>query len=320
MDGSPTSTLILVAVFAAVFLGVQAVLGSLRHAGRHVSFANHRLKLLAAGDTESLVVARMRRARGLNEAGQLRQFMRWLNKLVLHSGLRIRPWMVFPAMLLAAAVLGAGVWLWKETPVLALAATLAGGASPILALVFLGKKRREKAVGQLPEALDVIIRSLAAGHPVPVAMKLVGREMPDPIGSEFGMASDEIGLGAGVSTAVQRMSERVDHEDMYLFAAMIRLQERTGGNLAELLRANAKTIRDRQTMRLKVKAASAEGRMSALILNLAPVGVWFAVNAMAPGFYGEVEGHPWVAYGFYAVGAWMVVGNLVMRRMINFRI
>jgi len=307
-------------VFAAAFFAVQTGVGLTRQAGRRAGFANYRLKLLASGDTETLVLARMRRARGLNKQGQIGEFLEWIKKLVLHSGLRVQAWMVFPAMLGAAVVLGGVSWVWKEAVPISVIASALGLAGPIFALIFLGKTRREKTVGQLPDSLDVIIRSLRAGHPVPVAMKLVGREMPDPIGSEFGMASDEIGFGAGVATAVQRMSERVDHEDMYLFAAMIRLQERTGGNLAELLASNAKTIRDRQTMRMKIKAASAEGRMSALILNLAPVGVWVAVNAMAPGFYGEVEGHPWVSYGFYAVGAWMVIGNLVMRRMINFRI
>ena len=317
---SPTLALSTLLLFAAVFLGVQALVGAGRQASRRMAFANHRLKLLASDDPHEQVLARMRRARGLDEAGQLKQFLRWVNKLILHSGLRAEAWMIFPAMLAGAVILGGGVWLWKEVVPLAVIATVGGAGAPIGALVFLGKRRRARAVSQLPEALDVIVRSLSAGHPVPVAMSLVAREMPDPIGSEFGMASDEVGFGAGISTAIQRMAERIDHEDVYLFAAMIRLQERTGGNLAELLRANADTIRDRQTMRLKIKAASAEGRASALILNIAPIGVWMGVNFMAPGFYGEVEGHPWVTYGFYIIAAWMVIGNLVMRKMINFRI
>jgi tight adherence protein B len=307
-------------IFAAAFLMFQIAIGVMKQAGAKVVLPNQRLKLLAAGDPQTLVLERMRRKRGLDSDGQLGEFLKYLGKLILHSGLPVRVWMVPPAMVVVGLLSGLGIWFWKENTIMAGVASAVGFAFPIFMLSFLGKRRRNKAVQQLPEALDVIVRSLSAGHPVPVALNLVGREMPDPIGSEFGIAADEIGFGAGVATAIQRMAERIDHEDFSLFAAMIRLQERTGGNLAELLRANAKTIRDRQTMRLKIKAASAEGRMSALILNLAPIGVWLGVNTMAPDFYGEVEGHPWVTYGFWGVAAWMVIGNLVMRRMINFRI
>jgi tight adherence protein B len=144
--------------------------------------------------------------------------------------------------------------------------------------------------------------------------------MPDPIGSEFGMASDEISFGASISAAVQRMSDRVGHDDFELFSAMIRLQERTGGNLADLLRSNAKTIRDRQKMRLRIKAASAEGRMSAMILNLTPLALYFGIQALSPDFYGAVKDSPAVTYMFWGIGIWMGIGNLVMRKMINFKI
>ena len=106
---------------------------------------------------------------------------------------------------------------------------------------------------------------------MPAAVNLVGREMPDPIGTEFGMAADEIAYGATLEQAVERMAERCQHPDVDLFAATVRLQERTGGNLTGLLKLNANTVRDRHKMRLKIKAASSEGRASAMILTSAPV-------------------------------------------------
>jgi tight adherence protein B len=151
-------------------------------------------------------------------------------------------------------------------------------------------------------------------------MALVGREMPDPIGTEFGVASDEISYGASISQTVQRLAERVGHEDFDLFSAMIRLQERTGGNLAELLRKSADTIRNRQKMRLKIKAASAEGRMSAMILNIAPIVLFLLINLAAPDFYGDVKGHKVITYATYGIIGWMLIGNLVMKKMINFKI
>src|SRR5204862_84670 len=83
---------------------------------------------------------------------------------------------------------------------------------------------------------------LEAGHPVPVAIALVGKEMADPIGSEFGMTADEIAYGATLSQAIERMSDRCRHADVDLFAATVRLQERAGGNLTNLLKLNASTV------------------------------------------------------------------------------
>lgn len=147
----------------------------------------------------------------------------------------------------------------------------------ILPLGFLKFKvgKRNTALGhQLPQALDIIVRSLEAGHPVPTAVTLVGREMSDPIGTEFGMAADEIAYGATLEQAVERMSERCQHPDIDLFAATVRLQEKTGGNLTGLLKLNANTVRERHKMRLKIKAASSEGRASAMILTAAPSSRW----------------------------------------------
>jgi len=175
-------------------------------------------------------------------------------------------------------------------------------------------------VAQLPDALEIIVRSLKAGHPVPVSMNMVGREMTDPISTEFKIANHEVGFGAPPGTAIQRIAERVGHEDFDLFAAMIRLHERTGGNLADLLEGNAKTIRDRFKMRMKIKAASAEGRMSALILNAAPLLLFIFIKMSVPEFYGEVEDSQIFKYGMVAVVLWMFIGNIVMRRMINIRI
>ena len=313
----------MVAVFASAFLLVQVVIGQARQAwtGAGAGRGNHRLRLMSQNDPQSRVLARIRRERGLDERGQLGAAWRWMGKVVLYSGVRgVRPWMVPPASVLCALVLGVGVWAWKEDTMLAGVAGALGLALPLLVLLKLGRRRRAKAVGQLPDALDVVVRSLKAGHPVPVALRLVAREMPDPLGTEFGTAVDEIGFGATVAQAVQRAAERVDHEDMFLFAAMIRLQERTGGNLVSLLSSIAATIRSRQTMRLRIRAASAEGRMSAMILNIAPMGIFVVVNLLSPDFYGSVEGHPWIKPTFWAVGVWMLIGNLVMRRMIAFRI
>jgi tight adherence protein B len=140
------------------------------------------------------------------------------------------------------------------------------------------------------------------------------------VGSEFGMAADEIAYGATLAQAVERMAERCQHPDVDLFSATVRLQERAGGNLTGLLKLNAATVRERHKMRLKIKAASAEGRASAMILTSAPFVAFGLVNLTNPHFYGDVINVPMVRYGLIGLLGWLVVGNLVMRKMIDMRL
>lgn len=307
-------------VFAAAILFIQAIIGLTRQTSKRVRLANDRLRRVSKSDSEGEALGRLRRARSMTPDGHIAGLNIKIAQLVMQSGLPLGQYGFYFASLGMAASIGMTAFLVKGTPIWGAVGFIIGANLPFVATSYLVKHRQKKAVAQLPDALDVIIRSLAAGHPVPVAMALVAREMPDPIGSEFGIASDEVSFGSTISAAVQKMSDRIGHEDFELFSAMIRLQERTGGNLAELLRSNAKTIRDRQKMRLKIKASSAEGRMSALILNAAPLLLFISINKMSPDFYGEVKDNPIVTYTLWGVVVWMAIGNLVMRRMINFKI
>ena len=191
--------------------------------------------------------------------------------------------------------------------------------APMIGLNMVAGRRMKKMSEQLPDALQIVCRSLEAGHPVATAVSLVAREMPDPIGTEFGMAADEVSYGMSLTNAVQRMAERAGDPDVELFVATVRLQEKTGGNLCELLKANTTTIRERQTMRLKVKAASSEGRASAMILTSAPFIVMSGIHVLRPEFYGDVMDEPLVRVVFPVLFIWMAIGNFVMRKMINFK-
>lgn len=306
--------------FCAGFLALQTMIGFGKQAAVAVKNINSRLKQMNEMDNQALVLSKIKRSRGLKDGDNLKQLSEWIGQAVIQSGLPLGRYGIYVLILASAVLLGLSFGLSKESWVWGAVGVIMGISAPIFLLKFLVGRRRKKAAQQLPEALDVIIRSLGAGHPVPVAMGLVAREMPDPVGSEFGIASDEVAFGSTVPAAIQRLSDRVGHEDFELFSAMIRLQEKTGGNLAELLASNAKTIRDRQRMRLKIKAASAEGRMSALILNATPVLMFLGVNKLAPEFYGDVQGNTILTFALWGVVIWMAIGNLVMRKMINFKI
>ena len=186
----------LVLVFAAVFTAGQALFG-LFTVARQKRQLNKRLKVAEKVDGVSALVMELRKQRGLNADGRKGERLRWLSNLIVASGLTYEPrkWAMMDLGAAAAAALVVAVPL--KHPLLALPAAAAVAlAGPI---VFLKVKagQRSKALGfQLPQALDVIVRSLEAGHPVPTAVALVGREMADPVGTEFGMAADEIAYGA----------------------------------------------------------------------------------------------------------------------------
>lgn len=312
--------IVMVMIGAAVFAGVQGLVGlfSVATQKRQV---NRRLKIGEKVEGIGALVVELRKQRGLTASGHRSENLRWLSNLIVASGLPYdqRKWLTY----IAGAAIGLALvgFLVLKTPIAAVSGAVLGGAvGPVVLLKYKAGKRKAALGFQLPQALDIIVRSLEAGHPVPAAVGLVGREMSDPIGTEFGMAADEIAYGATLEQAVERMAERCQHADVDLFAATVRLQERTGGNLTGLLKLNANTVRDRHKMRLKIKAASSEGRASAAILTAAPFVAVGLIVVMAPSFYGEVIDEPVVKYGLGLMLFWVILGNAVMRRMIDMRI
>jgi len=282
---SPAHIVFLILVFGAVFTAGQAAFG-LFTVARQKRKVNQRLKVAEKIEGVSALVMELRKQRGLSAEGKKGERLRWLSNLIVASGLPYEPrkWAI---MALGGGAVAALVFavVFKQ-PLTALpVGLLTALLGPLAVLKFKASARATTLGVQLPQALEIIVRSLEAGHPVPTAVALVGREMPDPVGTEFGMAADEIAYGATLAQAVERMAERCQHADVDLFAATIRLQERSGGNLTGLLKLNASTVRERLKMRLKIKAASLEGRASAMILTAAPInvpgGIGSPANALA---------------------------------------
>jgi len=310
----------MVLIFAAAFTAVQALSGlfqvtqTKRKVNRRLSTAE---RIGSLGD----LVVELRKQRGLNAAGEKGKGWTWFQDLVMRSGLPYdaRRW---ATTALLVGLLGMAIgYAGTRSFVIALAAGPPFAIIvPIVYLQFMAARRARLMGQQLPNALEVVVRSLEAGHPVPTAISLVGREMTDPIGSEFGMAGDEIAFGSSLDQAIGRMAERCSHPDVDLLAATIRLQERAGGNLIGLLKTNARTIRERQRMRLKIKAASSEGRVSATILTSAPFVVFGMLLVSSPHFYGDVIHEPFIRTGLLGFGVWMFIGNMIIRKMIQMKI
>ena len=197
-------------------------------------------------------------------------------------------------------------------------ALMMGVVLPVMVLVQVRSRRAREIARQLPEGIDLMVRSLRAGHPLNTAFQVIAREMPDPLGSEMGIVADAITYGDDLTDAVLAFADRVGVEDARYLAVAINIQAGTGGNLARVLEALAQVIRNRFAMMRKIKALSAEGRLTAMIVSAVPFLIFFALNALSPAYYGDVADDP-LYTPFLATGAVLTIINaLILRRLVRF--
>jgi tight adherence protein B len=310
---------LLVAVSAGLFVeGVYLLLFSGSSYRKNV---NRRLKLLKNEPNRENILVQLRKERGLTGGGSYSISFEALNRLVLQSGLTIgiNKLLIFIAVVTVASF--AAAWIARGSALEALLIALfCGIALPYLVLRIL-RGRRQKAFGaQFPDGLDMIVRSLRAGHPVPIAIAMVAREMRDPIGSEFGIVADEITYGADLETALRNLYFRIGQDDLPLFVTAVAIQGSTGGNLGEILENLSGVIRQRFKMRRKIRALAAEGRASALILSSLPIAIFLMIQIVAPDFYAGVWNEDITKTALMVAGTWMGIGNFIMYRLVNFRI
>ena len=282
---------------------------------------NRRLRVMSDKSDRASVLVQLRRERGLTSSGDYQLPLVNLNKLVLQSGLTIGFGRLILIIVVGMLAVFVGTMLFNGRFLHAvIAAIFCGFVLPFMVLRFLRARRQKKFAAQFPDAIDIIVRSLRAGHPVPIAISMVARELPDPIGSEFGTVSDEVTYGADLESAMRNLYFRVGADDLPLFVTAVAIQGSTGGNLGEILENLSAVIRQRFKMRRKIRALAAEGRASALILSSLPIGMFAVINFLVPSFYASVWGEDLTKIVLVLAGCWMGVGNFIMYRMVNFRI
>jgi tight adherence protein B len=333
MNSDIVRLLVLLAVFAAVLLGVEVLLSSARAARGTATAINRRLALIAKGMSRDDVMIKLRRptpVRGFQLPGPIGTLERQLEGTLAGAGLRISSARILLGLILASMILFLIiVWLlWASASLInggrlmmvGTFAVAAGLGLPLLVIGRMAAGRRKKLVEQFPVALDVFVRALRAGHPVASALELVTTEMPDPIGSEFGLALDEVTYGAELRDALQNMADRCGVEDMQMFVVSLSIQAETGGNLAEILENLAKVIRERASMLMKVRALSSEGRMTALILTLLPVVSFVGLFLVSPRFYLDVADDPAFVPGFGGLILAFAIGVFWIRKLVDLKV
>ena len=313
-----------VAVFLAMLFlvdGLAALLGK-RRDGRVV---NRRLKLLSAGDSGEEVLRKLATRKG---EGWLHPKLMVLPPYRRLDRLRALAGMSTPTPQLRGGAVVLGLVVFALTATLAglpprRAAMVAEAAAVVLPLWLLNRRAANRArlfQSQLVDAVDIMVRSLRAGHPVASALGLAAREMPDPVGTELGLTCDEMTYGLDLRDALENLARRVPYPELHYLVVAIRVQYGTGGNLAEVLNALSKVLRERNGLVAKIAAWSAEGRLSAWVLSALPVVVGFAVNTMNPTYYSEVADDPLFAPIMGAGAMGVVLGIVILRKMVNFRI
>jgi tight adherence protein B len=305
--------------FGAVLLGVQSLYALLFRERRDKAAINRRLMLSDEHNNPAEVLNILRRERGLDILSRNSLFA-GLNPLVIQSGVRASVAALLFAfgvltILFTALIFVATGWRFAAFGLAIVTATIC-----IYGWLNIARSRRIRRFSeQLPDALDVIVRGLRAGHPFRVSLGLAARDLPDPAGSEFGIVADEIMFGLEQSVAIDNIYARVGQRDLLFFSTAINVQHQTGGNLAEILTRLSRLLRSRAKLHLKIRALSSEGRMSAIALSAAPFVLFGIVSLISPDYFGAIRDHPIVPLAI-ALGAFLlVIGNYVMYRMVNFK-
>lgn len=186
----------------------------------------------------------------------------------------------------------------------------------------LNKRRRRfhKFLEQLPDALELMVRSLQAGHSFSSALQMVATEMPEPIAREFGKTYEEQNLGLNIKSALENLCERVPILDLKLCVTAVLIQREIGGNLSEVLRNISHTIRERFRIQGEIRVKSAQARLSGYIVSALPFFLFFWINIVNPAYMKSMYDHP---MGFYILGGGMlaqVIGWLIIRKIVDIEV
>jgi tight adherence protein B len=182
------------------------------------------------------------------------------------------------------------------------------------------KKRLSLIEEQLPDAVELMVRSLRVGHPFSSAVNIVAKEVPDPLGSEMGVIADEAAYGRDMSESLKQMAERIDTQDLRFLAVAVSIQQQSGGNLAEILDGLAKVIRARFKLFRRVKAITAEAKWSGMFLSIFPLLALVGIQVLEPNYYDEVKTTSLFIPACLVVAGFLTANIFVMRALVNIKV
>lgn len=205
-----------------------------------------------------------------------------LASLVLKSGLEKQAGVILLSMLAILVVGGFALSLSKLGMLGYAVALFAAIWLPVKYMKGRIKKRNGQFINDFPDVLDMIVRSVRSGFPLNTAINMVAENMEPPVSTEFRQVAEEMALGRSLDESLTRLSHRIDEQDIHFFVVVLKVQQETGGNLAEIISNLSNVIRKRKQLRLKIHAITSEGRITGWILGAIPTVVFFVFLIFAP--------------------------------------
>lgn len=180
-------------------------------------------------------------------------------------------------------------------------------------------RRQKKFTSHFADGMDIIVRGVRTGLPLGDCLRIIAHESPDPLGSEFRKVVEGESLGIPLEVCLEQLYERMPISEVNFFSTVLNIQKTTGGNLGESLANLSAVLRGRKLLAEKIKALSAEAKMSAIIIGALPIVVMVLVTVVAPDYMTELYTTP-TGHRNLMIGAlMMVMGTLMMRKMMNFK-
>ncbi len=200
------------------------------------------------------------------------------------------------------------------------AGAIAGFFLPFLIVEYKRQRRLAEFEEQFPEALDFIARAVRAGHALSVGLELLSNEAPEPIRTEFRRLFHQLNLGASLDQALHDLVKRVPLVDVRFFASTVLLQRETGGNLAEILTKLSNVIRERFRLKGQVRALSAHGRITAVVITAVPILLIVGLSIVAPDYLGSMARDPHGKFMILGAIVGQISGYMVMRWIVNIKV
>jgi len=321
--------LIVVLVFAAVFVVLTLLLlAGGAGASQQAKLARANLETALASRSRSSIdqIVDVRKSELLSAVPWIN---RWLSQLELAPRLRTLlhqanlDWTVGRLLVISAVCIiipGYLVYLRTEAVPLAIVVGLIAGYLPFALVLQRRSARFAKFDQGLPEALDLMVSALRAGHSLVAALRLVAYESPDPIGSEFRICFDEQNYGLELRTAMENLVTRVPQQDLRIVSTAILIQKESGGNLAEVLEKAAYLIRERFKLKRQIRVHTAQGRLTGWILTILPIVLGFALYLVSPDTISILWHRKIGIEMLYAASGMIILGAIVIRNIVNMKV
>ena len=314
-------------IYGGIFFGVLALVNGvyLVAFGKSISLTskvNRRLEMLDKGERREDVLAKLRKEMDQHMKSRSLPIYSMLASKAQKAALAFTPQQLILVMVAASVFAFVGLSIGTEAGAAVRAVMSAGmGIGGVYFWVNQrAKKRLSMIEEQLPDAVELMVRSLRVGHPFSSAISIVAKELKDPLATEFGIIADESTYGRDVGEALKHMAERLDMQDLRFLAVAVAIQQQAGGNLAEILEGLAKVIRARFRLFRRVKAITADAQWSGKFLSGFPIGALIFIQVAKPDYYDEVLDHPWFIPACFIVGIMLVANMLVMRWLVDIKV